>query len=55
MIKIFAENCLDFSILPMKNMFAGHKLNFKTKEHYTRRDELYTKIKKLKKAQKILV
>ena len=50
----FAENCSDFSKMPMKNTFAGHRLNFKTKEHFTRRDELYTKIKKLKKAQKIL-
>jgi predicted ribosome quality control (RQC) complex YloA/Tae2 family protein len=50
----FVENCTDLSKLPMKNTFATHRLNFKSKEHFTRRDELYLKIKKLKKAQKIL-
>ncbi len=44
----------DFSLLPSKNILFGIKLNFKTKDHYKRRDEVYLKIKKLKKAKKIL-
>lgn len=40
--------------LPLKNNIDGVKLNFREKEHYKRRDEVYTKIKKLKKAKGIL-
>ena len=52
-LQVFA-NLEDLSKSPMKNKFEGVKLNFKTKEHFKRRDEVYTKIKKLKKAKSIL-
>lgn len=44
----------DLSIMPMKNKIGATKLNFKFKDHYKRRDEVFTKIKKLKKAKGIL-
>ncbi len=44
----------DLTRLPMKNKIDGVKLNFKFKDHYKRRDEVFTKIKKLNKAKKIL-
>lgn len=47
-------NLKDLTSLPMKNKFERIKLNFKTTEHYKRRDEVFTKIKKLKKAKSIL-
>lgn len=50
----FVENQEDLTKLPMKNKISGHKINFKSNDHYKRRDEVYLKIKKLKKAQKIL-
>jgi predicted ribosome quality control (RQC) complex YloA/Tae2 family protein len=40
--------------LPPKNKIDGVKLNFREKEHFKRRDEVFTKIKKLKKAKGIL-
>lgn len=44
----------NFGDLPTKNNFSGIKLNFKQKEHYQRRDEIFQKIKKLNKADEIL-
>lgn len=44
----------DLSTFPKKNKFQDIKLNFKFNDHYKRRDEVYTKIKKLKKAKEIL-
>lgn len=40
--------------LPFKNKIGSLKMNFKNSDHFKRRDEVYTKIKKLKKAKKIL-
>lgn len=44
----------DLTTLPMKNKVGTIKLNFKEKEHFKRRDEVFKKIKKLKKAKGIL-
>lgn len=48
------ESEQDFSTYPMKNRVFDIKINFREKDHYKRRDEVYTKIKKLKKAKRIL-
>ena len=50
----FVEEGSDFDKLSRKENLFGFKVNFKSKEHYKRKDELYTKVKKLKKAQRIL-
>ncbi len=44
----------DLSKLPMKVKTTSHKISFKEKSHFKRRDEIYTKVKKLKKAEGIL-
>ncbi len=50
----FIEQTEDFAKLERKIAIHGFKLKFKSPEHYKRQDELYLKVKKLKKAQKIL-
>ncbi len=44
----------DWSKYEQKLMLGNVKIKFKTNEHFHRRDEVYSKIKKLKKAKKIL-
>lgn len=44
----------DFSQYPQKMNFSMTTLKFKEKDHYKRRDEVFLKVKKLKKAQGIL-
>lgn len=44
----------NFESLDRTITVAGHKLKFKEKAHFKRRDEVFTKIKKLKKGQRIL-
>lgn len=44
----------DLDSLPMKNKIGDIKINFKSKEHFKRRDEIFLKIKKLNKAKSIL-
>lgn len=50
----FIQNHGEFDKLKRKEVIVGFKISFKNKEHYKRQDELYLKVKKLKKAQKIL-
>jgi predicted ribosome quality control (RQC) complex YloA/Tae2 family protein len=50
----FIKNGSDFSKLKRKENIEGFKISFKNSDHYKRQDELYLKVKKLKKAQKIL-
>ncbi len=50
----FIQNNESFEKLKRKEKIKGFKINFKNADHYKRQDELYTKVKKLKKAQKIL-
>lgn len=47
-------NSSNLNLMQMKNKVGNIRLNFKTKEHFHRRDEVFTKIKKLKKAKGIL-
>lgn len=44
----------DLNLLSREVKFGVHRVKFKEKEHFKRRDEIFTKIKKLKKAEKIL-
>ena len=53
-LKSMAEEEHDLSLMQQKNKIDGVKLNFRYPDHYKRRDEVYTKIKKLKKAEQIL-
>ncbi len=53
-LKNLAEANDDLTTLNTKNKIDGVKLNFRYPDHYKRRDEVFTKIKKLKKAEKIL-
>lgn len=50
----YIDEVEDISKSERKIRIDGIEIKFKEKEHYLRRDELYTKIKKLKKAKKIL-
>jgi len=50
----FIQNNSDFDKLKRKEVINGFKISFKNSDHYKRQDELYTKVKKLKKAQRIL-
>lgn len=49
-----AENEAELVNLPTKNNLNGVRLKFQYQDFYKRRDEVYTKIKKLKKAKSIL-
>ncbi len=48
------EQTSDFSKLDKKLQVDGIKINFKSSDHYKRRDEVYEKIKSLKRAESIL-
>lgn len=54
-LKKIAEDQNKLSSLPAKNDFDGVRLRFQYQDFYKRRDEVYTKIKKLKKAESILI
>lgn len=53
-LKEIAEDEKKLLSLPMKNNLDGVRLRFQYQDYYKRRDEVYTKIKKLKKAESIL-
>lgn len=53
LIEIIQKN-EDLSKLPERMTLTYHRLKFKTTEHFHRQDEIYTKVKKLKRAEKIL-
>ena len=53
-LKKLAENQEELEALPHKNKLNGVKLKFQHDDFYKRRDEVYNKIKKLKKAKTIL-
>lgn len=50
----FIEQTQDFESLQKEIFINDIKIKFQSSDHFKRRDELYTKIKKMKKAQKIL-
>ena len=49
-----AQSEADFSSYPKKSKISGIKINFDSKEHFKRRDEVFQKVKNFKKAMKIL-
>ncbi len=53
-LQAYANRSEDFSLLDKKSLLVGIKINFKEKEHFKRRNEIYAKTKKLKKAEGIL-
>lgn len=53
-LRELAENETNLETMKPKIDIGSIKLKFKTNEHYKRRDEIYTKIKKLNKAKTIL-
>ena len=53
-LQVLAEDQSKLESLPYKNKINGIKLKFQYTDFYKRRDEVYTKIKKLKKAKNIL-
>lgn len=53
-LEIFVSNHQELDKLEKKTKIESFKFNFKSNEHYKRRDEIYIKIKKLKKAEGIL-
>jgi len=52
--KVAQDESKDFSTLEKKSMICDFKFNFVFKDHYKRRDAIFDKVKKLKKADKIL-
>lgn len=50
----FAMSGENFDQLDKKSVIKGIKLNFKESEHFKRRNEIFEKVKKLKKAEVIL-
>ncbi|MBT4793253.1 MAG: hypothetical protein HON90_16895 [Halobacteriovoraceae bacterium] len=53
-LRDLAQKSENLSQLPLKHTVEKIVLKFKEKDHYKRRDEVYTKIKKLNKAKGIL-
>tara|TARA_Y100000780_G_scaffold232593_1_gene268237 strand:+ start:93402 stop:94694 length:1293 start_codon:yes stop_codon:yes gene_type:complete len=53
-LRDYIEKNSDFDLLPKKTKICGFKINFQEKSNFKRRDELYNKVKKLKRGEAIL-
>lgn len=53
-LRDYIETNSNFDTLPKKSVICGFKINFKESTNFKRRDELYSKVKKLKRGEEIL-